>query len=115
MDAEKRQDYSILVKPFAIHILSSLFVNQANWRPNNVGFCKDHALASCYHYCDGDHRRGANRDKALIHLRSAVEIDNNDPTPHYKMYTLYRKLDRSQEAQKELEVFKKLKAQEDSK
>ena len=49
--------------------------------------------------------------KALYHLGKAVEIDPDDATPHYRLSVLYRKLGRSAEAEKEMQLFEKTKAQ----
>jgi Tfp pilus assembly protein PilF len=48
--------------------------------------------------------------KALYHLGKAVEIDPGDSTPHYRLSVLYRKLGRIQEAEKEMQLFEKTKA-----
>jgi tetratricopeptide (TPR) repeat protein len=48
--------------------------------------------------------------KALYHLGKAVEIDPEDSTPHYRLSVLYRKLGRIREAEKEMELFEKTKA-----
>ena len=57
----------------------------------------------------------ANQDqpaKALQHLAKAVEIDPEDATPHYRLSVLYRKLGRTREAERELQIFEKAKAGE---
>jgi tetratricopeptide (TPR) repeat protein len=48
--------------------------------------------------------------KALLHLKKAAEISPADPTPQYRLWTLYRKLGRSAEAQQARAAFEKLRA-----
>ena len=48
--------------------------------------------------------------KALYHLSKAVEIDPEDATPHYRLSVLYRKLGRTGEAEKEMQLFEKTKS-----
>lgn len=47
--------------------------------------------------------------KAVFHLKKAAEIAPTDGTPHYRLWLLYRKLGKTAEAQKEREIFEKLK------
>ena len=54
----------------------------------------------------------ANVTKALHHLDEAAKIAPDDPTPHYRLSVIYRKLGRIQEAEKEMQLFEKAKAQE---
>jgi len=50
--------------------------------------------------------------KALYHLSKAVEIDPEDATPHYRLSVLYRKLGRTGEAEKEMQLFEKTKSKD---
>ena len=50
--------------------------------------------------------------KALYHLSKAVEIDPQGATPHYRLSVLYRKLGRTGEAEKEMQLFEKTKSKE---
>ena len=50
--------------------------------------------------------------KALLHLKRVSEISPADPTPHYRMWLLYRKMGRAADAQQARATFEKLKAQE---
>ena len=47
-------------------------------------------------------------DQALAHMKSAVRLSPQNPTPHYRMSMLYRKLGKTEEAQKELQEFQRL-------
>jgi tetratricopeptide (TPR) repeat protein len=49
---------------------------------------------------------------AILHLKKSVELAPESSAPHYRLWLLYRKLGRSAEAQKERELFEKLKALE---
>ncbi len=48
--------------------------------------------------------------KSLQELRKALHLDANSPTPHYRMANVYRKLGRAQEADRELNIFTRMKA-----
>jgi len=50
--------------------------------------------------------------KALYHLGKAAEIDPEDATPHYRLSVLYRKLGRTGEAEKEMQLFEKTKSKD---
>jgi tetratricopeptide (TPR) repeat protein len=50
--------------------------------------------------------------KALHHLSEAAKIAPDNPTPHYRLSVIYRKLGRIQEAEKEMQLFERTKAQE---
>jgi tetratricopeptide (TPR) repeat protein len=43
--------------------------------------------------------------KSVPHLRAAIQIDPTDPTPHYRLSQIYRKLNQSEDSQKELRLF----------
>lgn len=47
---------------------------------------------------------------ALLHLKKAVESAPESSAPHYRLMSLYRKLGRTAEAQRERELFEKFKA-----
>ena len=49
-------------------------------------------------------------DKALDQMRTVVRLSPADPTPHYRMSMLYRKLGKTEEARKELQEFQRLQA-----
>lgn len=51
-------------------------------------------------------------DRSLDHLLKATRIDPNNPTPHYRMGKIYRRLGRIVESKKAIEVFQRLKAKE---
>ena len=53
-------------------------------------------------------------DKALAQLRDAAEIAPEDSTPHYRMWVIYRRLGKTEEASAAVNTFTKLKAQEDA-
>ncbi len=42
---------------------------------------------------------------SLEHLRKALELDPSDATIHYRLATVYRRMDRTQDAEKELTIF----------
>jgi len=48
-------------------------------------------------------------DKALPLLEQAVQLEPTNATAHYRLGTLYRKIGRSEDAKKELELYKKYK------
>lgn len=48
-------------------------------------------------------------EKALYHLNQAARIAPGDATPHYRMWLLYRKQGRTADADRERELFQKLK------
>lgn len=50
-------------------------------------------------------------EKALFHLKQAVAADSSNPTPHYRLWLLYRKQGKVAEAEHERQIFEKLKAQ----
>ncbi len=47
-------------------------------------------------------------DKALDQLRTVVRLAPTNPTPHYRMSMLYRRLGKAEEARKALEAFQRL-------
>ena len=49
---------------------------------------------------------------AILHLKKAVELAPGSSAPHYRLWLLYRKTGKTAEAQKERELFEKLKAVE---
>jgi tetratricopeptide (TPR) repeat protein len=49
---------------------------------------------------------------AILHLKKAVALAPENSAPHYRLWLLYRKMGRTAEAQKERELFEKLKALE---
>lgn len=53
-------------------------------------------------------------DRALAQLRDAAEVAPQDSTPHYRMWVIYRRLGRNEEAAAAINTFRKLKAQEDA-
>ena len=53
-------------------------------------------------------------DKALAQLRDAAEVAPEDSTPHYRMWVIYRRLGKTEEASSAVNTFTKLKAQEDA-
>jgi len=44
-------------------------------------------------------------EKSLEHLRKILEINSSDPTAHYRLAAVYRKLGRNQDADTELTLF----------
>jgi tetratricopeptide (TPR) repeat protein len=54
-------------------------------------------------------------DKALAHLKKAAEISPEDPTPHYRMWVLYRRLGKPEEARVARAAFEARKNQNQSK
>jgi tetratricopeptide (TPR) repeat protein len=48
-------------------------------------------------------------DEALPLLEEAVRLEPTSATAHYRLSTLYRKLGRSEESKKEVELYKKYK------
>lgn len=52
-----------------------------------------------------------NFTKALGHLKSVSRLEPGNPTPHYRMWLLYRRLNKPTEAQAERSIFEKLKGQ----
>ena len=54
----------------------------------------------------------AQRDSAtaILHLKKAVALAPESSAPHYRLWLLYRKTGQTAEAQKERELFEKLKA-----
>ena len=46
-------------------------------------------------------------DKALLHLKKVAALSPKDPTPHYRMWLLYRRLDKPGEAQAARQAFDK--------
>ena len=48
--------------------------------------------------------------KTVKHLRKITKIAPSDPTPHYRMSVIYRKLGRTAEDQQARQMFQKLKA-----
>lgn len=52
-----------------------------------------------------------NFGKALLHLKKAAEISPLDPTPHYRMWLLYRRLGKAAEAQSARNAFEERKKQ----
>jgi tetratricopeptide (TPR) repeat protein len=46
---------------------------------------------------------------ALEHLNKVAGLDPGNPTPHYRMAAIYQKLGQPEQAQREMELFKKLK------
>src|SRR5678816_243129 len=53
----------------------------------------------------------ANYAKALLHLKKAAAISPEDPTPHYRMWLLYRRLGKVPEAQAARQAFESRKKQ----
>ena len=49
---------------------------------------------------------------AIVHLRKAAELTPDSSTPHYRLWMLYRKLGRTDDAKRERTIFDKLKALE---
>ena len=49
-------------------------------------------------------------DKALEQMRTVVRLSPTDPTPHYRLSMLYRRLGNAEEARRELEEFQRLQA-----
>jgi tetratricopeptide (TPR) repeat protein len=54
-------------------------------------------------------------DKSLDHLRQAIKIDDTDPTPHYRLSQVYRRMGKLQESQAELDIFQQRKSQSGAK
>lgn len=52
-----------------------------------------------------------NSEKALFHLSQAARIAPAEATPHYRLWLLYRKQGKTAEAEREREIFQKLKQQ----
>jgi tetratricopeptide (TPR) repeat protein len=50
-------------------------------------------------------------DKALLHLKKAAEVSPQNPTPHYRMWLLYRRLGKTAEAQAARNAFEERRAQ----
>jgi tetratricopeptide (TPR) repeat protein len=50
---------------------------------------------------------------SIEHLFKAAALAPEDPTPHYRLSTLYKKLGRSDEARREMSLFMTLKARQD--
>lgn len=48
--------------------------------------------------------------KAILHLQAATALDPLNAAPHYRMATIYRKLGRTREADKEMQMFGRLKS-----
>src|SRR5438128_12660128 len=48
-------------------------------------------------------------ERALFYLKKVVEMDHNEPTPHYLLAMTYRQLGNSAEAQTEMDTFDNLK------
>ncbi|MDQ2774406.1 MAG: tetratricopeptide repeat protein [Acidobacteriota bacterium] len=44
-------------------------------------------------------------EKSLYHLRAVLKADSSDSTAHYRLARVYRKMNRPQEAEKELAIF----------
>lgn len=53
-------------------------------------------------------------DRALAQLRDAAEVAPKDSTPHYRMWVIYRRLGKNEEAAAAINTFRQLKAQEDA-
>lgn len=53
-------------------------------------------------------------DKALAQLHDAAEVDPEDSTPHYRMWVIYLRLGKTEEAAVSVNTFRKLKAKEDA-
>jgi tetratricopeptide (TPR) repeat protein len=48
---------------------------------------------------------------AVLHLKKAVALTPDDPTPHYRLWLVYRKQGRMAEAQAERAIFDRLKGE----
>lgn len=53
----------------------------------------------------------ARYDSSVSALNKAIRLSPADPTPHYRLAAVYRKLGKAAEAQQEMEIFTKLKSQ----
>jgi tetratricopeptide (TPR) repeat protein len=49
-------------------------------------------------------------NKSLEHLRAGMKIDSSDPTPHYRLAQVYRKLNQPEASERELRIFEERKS-----
>ncbi len=52
-----------------------------------------------------------NAEKAAFHLQQAAKIAPAEAIPHYRLWLLYRKQGKTADAEREREIFQKLKRQ----
>jgi tetratricopeptide (TPR) repeat protein len=59
------------------------------------------------------YKLGGNNEAAVRHFQQAARLDPNLAAPHFQLYNLFRTSDRPAEAKRELEIFQRLKKQQE--